>query len=235
MNSMETQIQSTCKSAYIHVHIRTQCTGTHHSSAERASLAASSTEDKVLQSMRGIVEAIVRTNFYQNIGSDIKNYLSFKFDSSKVPDLPLPVPYAEIFVYSNDFEGIHLRGGKVARGGLRWSDRGEDYRTEVLGLMKAQMTKNAVIVPVGSKGSFYIHITQREMSQEEYMQKVVACYQDFLRGLLDVTDKGTKTALLNKLKEELKHGGTNVIISPTNPDKICITARESGLHFIVAR
>jgi len=149
---------------------------------------SSSTEDKVLQSMRGIVEAIVRTNFYQNIGSDIKNYLSFKFDSSKVPDLPLPVPYAEIFVYSNDFEGIHLRGGKVARGGLRWSDRGEDYRTEVLGLMKAQMTKNAVIVPVGSKGSFYIHITQGEMSQEEYMQKVVACYQDFLRGLLDVTD-----------------------------------------------
>ena len=148
----------------------------------------SSTEDKVLQNMRLIIEAIVRTNFYQNGGDGTRNYLSFKFKSNKVPDLPLPIPYAEIFVYSNEFEGIHLRGGKVARGGLRWSDRGEDYRTEVLGLMKSQMTKNTVIVPVGSKGTFYINFTQGEMSREEYMQKVVSCYKDFLRGLLDITD-----------------------------------------------
>ena len=149
----------------------------------------SSTEDKVLHNMRLIIEAIVRTNFYQkNKDGGIKNYLSFKFDSSKVPDLPLPVPYAEIFVYSNEFEGIHLRGGKVARGGLRWSDRGEDYRTEVLGLLKAQMTKNAVIVPVGSKGTFYLNFLQNDMSRDSYMQKAVACYQDFLRGLLDLTD-----------------------------------------------
>ena len=149
---------------------------------------SSSIEDKVLQNMRGMVDAILRTNFYQNSELDLKNYLSFKFDSSKVPELPLPIPYAEIFVYSNDFEGIHLRGGKVARGGLRWSDRGEDYRTEVLGLMKAQMTKNSVIVPVGSKGGVYLHFDQGEMNQEDYMKKVVACYQDFLRGLLDITD-----------------------------------------------
>jgi len=149
----------------------------------------SRTEDMVLCNMRLIVEAIVRTNFYQkDKNGGIKNYLSFKFDSSKVPDLPLPVPYAEIFVYSNEFEGVHLRGGKVARGGLRWSDRGEDYRTEVLGLLKAQMTKNTVIVPVGSKGTFYLNFSQGDMSRDVYMQKVVACYQDFLRGLLDLTD-----------------------------------------------
>lgn len=149
---------------------------------------SSSTEDKVLQNMRGVVGAILRTNFYQKKNNKIKNYLSFKFDSSKVPDLPLPHPYAEIFVYSNDFEGVHLRGGKVARGGLRWSDRGEDYRTEVLGLMKSQMTKNTVIVPVGSKGCFYINLVQGGQSREEYMKKVVNCYQNFLRGLLDLTD-----------------------------------------------
>lgn len=149
---------------------------------------SSSNEDKVLRNMWLTIEAIVRTNFFQKGSNDIKNYLSFKFKSSKVPDLPLPLPYAEIFVYSNDFEGIHLRGGKVARGGLRWSDRGEDYRTEVLGLMKSQMTKNTVIVPVGSKGTFYLNFTQGEMSRDEYMQKAIACYQNFLRGLLDITD-----------------------------------------------
>lgn len=152
-------------------------------------LVDSSSEDKVLTNMRLIILAIVRTNFYQKTrAGNIKNYISFKFDSSKVPDLPLPIPYAEIFVYSNDFEGVHLRGGKVARGGLRWSDRGEDYRTEVLGLLKAQMTKNTVIVPVGSKGTFYVNFEQGTMSRDEYMLKVISCYKDFLRGLLDLTD-----------------------------------------------
>lgn len=150
---------------------------------------SASTEDKVLHSMVLLVEAMVRTNFYQkNANSDVKHYLSFKFDSSKVPDLPLPTPFAEIFVYSSCFEAIHLRGGKVARGGLRWSDRGEDYRTEALGLMKAQMTKNSVIVPVGSKGAFYVNFVQDEIGQEVYIQRVISCYQDFLRGLLDITD-----------------------------------------------
>jgi glutamate dehydrogenase len=149
---------------------------------------SSSTEDKVLQNMFGTVDAILRTNFYQLTDGKVKNYFSFKFDSAKVPDLPLPRPYAEIFVYANDFEGVHLRGGKVARGGLRWSDRGEDYRTEVLGLMKSQMTKNTVIVPVGSKGCFYLNFAQDELSQDEYMQQVIGCYQNFLRGLLDLTD-----------------------------------------------
>jgi glutamate dehydrogenase len=149
----------------------------------------SSAEDKVLRAMHAIVEAISRTNFYQrDYENNIKKYISFKFDSKKVPNLPMPVPYAEIFVYSKEFEGLHLRGGKVARGGLRWSDRGEDYRTEALGLMKAQMTKNPVIVPVGSKGAFFVKIDSHNLPKTEYREKVVECYKNFLRGLLDITD-----------------------------------------------
>ncbi|BFD45696.1 MAG: NAD-glutamate dehydrogenase [Rickettsia endosymbiont of Sergentomyia squamirostris] len=159
----------------------------------------SSSEDKVLRQMFDIIEAIVRTNCYQPSSNDLKNsankhstvsknYFSFKFDSQKVPHLPLPVPFTEIFVYDNDFEAIHLRGGVVARGGIRWSDRGEDYRVEVLGLMKAQMTKNSVIVPVGSKGGFFINFTDDNMTRQDYMDKVVQCYKNFLRGLLDITD-----------------------------------------------
>jgi len=152
----------------------------------------SSSEDKVLRTMFEVIEAIVRTNYYQLSKADnkeiYKNYISFKFDSHKVVGLPLPVPYAEIFVYANEFEAIHLRGGKVARGGIRWSDRGEDYRTEVLGLMKAQMTKNSVIVPVGSKGGFFLNFTAENLLHTEYMEKVVESYKNFLRGLLDITD-----------------------------------------------
>ncbi|MFU7502623.1 MAG: NAD-glutamate dehydrogenase [Candidatus Tisiphia sp.] len=159
----------------------------------------SSSEDKVLRQMFDIIEAIVRTNCYQPSSNDLKNsankhstvsknYFSFKFDSQKVPHLPLPVPFAEIFVYDNDFEAIHLRGGVIARGGIRWSDRGEDYRVEVLGLMKAQMTKNSVIVPVGSKGGFFVNFIDDNMTRQEYMARVVQCYKNFLRGLLDITD-----------------------------------------------
>lgn len=169
----------------------------------------SSSEDKVLQSMRLIIEAITRTNFYQLGNNDIKGYLSFKFDSSKVPNIPLPIPYAEIFVYSSEFEGVHLRGGKVARGGLRWSDRGEDYRTEVLALMKSQMTKNTVIVPVGSKGTFYLTFEKGQMSYEDYMAKVVECYKDFLRGLLDVTD--------NLIDSKIIHPHNTVVYDEENP------------------
>jgi len=148
----------------------------------------SSAEDKVLRQMLHLINAIVRTNFYQLENGLPKSYISFKFNSKLVPDLPRPVPYAEIYVFSNDFEGIHLRGGKVARGGLRWSDRGEDYRTEVLGLMKAQMTKNAVIVPVGSKGGFFPLFNSDNLTRPEYMAKIIDCYKNFLRGLLDITD-----------------------------------------------
>jgi glutamate dehydrogenase len=114
--------------------------------------------------------------------------LSFKLDSHKVPELPLPKPFKEIFVYGTRVEGIHLRGGKVARGGLRWSDRHEDFRTEVLGLMKAQMVKNSVIVPVGSKGGFVVKHPPADGGREAVMQEGIACYKLYLRGLLDITD-----------------------------------------------
>src|SRR5206468_10212493 len=110
-------------------------------------------EDRVLRQYLALIMATLRTNFWTD---HAKDFVSFKFDPAKVPGLPDPKPMFEIFVYSTRFEGVHLRGGKVARGGLRWSDRLEDFRTEVLGLFKAQMVKNTVIVPVGSKGGFVL-------------------------------------------------------------------------------
>ena len=115
-------------------------------------------------------------------------YFSFKFDSSKVPDLPKPRPYREIFVYSARVEGVHLRFGPVARGGLRWSDRREDFRTEVLGLVKAQMVKNTVIVPVGSKGGFFVKRPPASGERDAVLAEGIACYRMFINGLLDITD-----------------------------------------------
>src|SRR4029453_18380479 len=113
---------------------------------------ANLSEDRVLRQYLALIQATLRTNYWvRDAAGARKTYLSFKFDPSKVRGLPEPKPMFEIFVYSPRFEGVHLRGGRVARGGLRWSDRSEDFRTEVLGLVKAQMVKNVVIVPVGSK------------------------------------------------------------------------------------
>ncbi len=146
-------------------------------------------DDAVIKKFFSVITATLRTNCYQvSKEGGFKGYVSFKFDCKQVLDLPLPLPYAEIFVYSAGMEGIHLRGGRVARGGLRWSDRHEDFRTEVLGLMKAQMTKNAVIVPVGSKGGFVVKKSTVGLSRDEILKDGVAAYQTFLRGLLDVTD-----------------------------------------------
>src|SRR6185437_7804412 len=114
--------------------------------------------------------------------------LSFKLDPEQVPLLPLPRPKFEIFVYAPRVEGVHLRGGRVARGGLRWSDRREDFRTEVLGLMKAQMVKNALIVPVGSKGGFVVKRPPKEGGSDAVREEGIACYRTFLSGLLDLTD-----------------------------------------------
>ena len=123
-------------------------------------------------------------------------YVSFKFDPSQVPGLPEPKPMFEIWVYSPRVEGVHLRGGRVARGGLRWSDRREDFRTEVLGLMKAQMVKNMVIVPVGSKGGFVVKNPPPASGTRGVAREGVACYQTFLRGLLDVTDNRTPDGIV---------------------------------------
>ncbi|WP_287497005.1 NAD-glutamate dehydrogenase [Pandoraea sp. CB10b_02] len=147
-------------------------------------------EDRILRQFLGVLEATLRTNYFQpdKGGLTQKPYLSFKFDPSKVPGLPEPKPMFEIWVYSPRVEGVHLRGGRVARGGLRWSDRREDFRTEVLGLVKAQMVKNTVIVPVGSKGGFVVKQPPSQADRDAYLAEGVACYQTFLRGLLDLTD-----------------------------------------------
>jgi len=145
--------------------------------------------DRVLRAFLSVVHASLRTNFYQSAsdGSQ-KPYISIKLDPSKIPELPYPRPMFEIWVYSPDVEGVHLRGGRVARGGLRWSDRREDFRTEVLGLMKAQMVKNAVIVPVGAKGGFVVKKPVDAANRDAWMAQGIACYKTFLSGLLDITD-----------------------------------------------
>lgn len=156
-----------------------------------------SSEEKVLSSIYSLIKATKRTNFYQTKeDGNAKDYLSFKISSSELDFLPLPKPYMEIFVYSIKFRGIHLRGGKVARGGIRWSDRSEDMRTEILGLMKAQMTKNAVIVPLGSKGGFVLKQVTPEQGIETYMKEGVECYRKFLSGLLDITDNIIENAVV---------------------------------------
>src|SRR2546428_9408443 len=126
---------------------------------------------------------MLRTNFYQQ-GADgsPKSYLAFKLDPAKIPDLPLPRPKFEIFVYSPRVEGVHLRMGYVARGGLRWSDRREDFRTEILGLMQAQNVKNTLIVPVGAKGGFVAKRLLPSGTRDEIQAEVVSCYQPFITG-----------------------------------------------------
>ncbi|MEU0151849.1 NAD-glutamate dehydrogenase [Micromonospora fulviviridis] len=144
---------------------------------------ASLDQDRILRSYLTLIQATLRTSFYQKpVGGRPKPYVAFKLDPQAIPELPAPRPKFEIFVYSPRFEGVHLRFGPVARGGLRWSDRREDFRTEVLGLVKAQMVKNAVIVPVGAKGGFVLK--QKPGDRDE----AVACYKEFVGALLDVTD-----------------------------------------------
>jgi glutamate dehydrogenase len=146
-------------------------------------------EDRILRAYWKVIQATLRTNFYQpDALGNPKPYVSFKLDPHKVPDLPLPRPKFEIFVYSPRVEGVHLRMGDVARGGLRWSDRREDFRTEVLGLMKAQNVKNTVIVPVGAKGGFVPKRLNPGGTREEVQAEGISSYQTFIRGLLDVTD-----------------------------------------------
>jgi glutamate dehydrogenase len=157
--------------------------------AEAIDQVANLDEDRILRSFLGMVEATLRTNYYQvGEGGQPKAYLSFKLDPSQVPSLPKPRPMFEVFVYSTRTEAVHLRGGPVARGGIRWSDRREDFRTEILGLMKAQMVKNAVIVPVGAKGGFVVKRPPVEGGREALQEEVMACYSTMMRGLLDITD-----------------------------------------------
>ncbi|MEV6398335.1 NAD-glutamate dehydrogenase [Streptomyces sp. NPDC051907] len=162
---------------------------------------ASLDEDRILRSFLTVIKATLRTNFFQS--ADAANpkkgekaasggrhsYVSMKFDPQAIPDLPAPRPAFEIWVYSPRVEGVHLRFGKVARGGLRWSDRREDFRTEILGLVKAQMVKNTVIVPVGAKGGFVAkQLPDPSVDRDAWLAEGIACYKTFISALLDITD-----------------------------------------------
>lgn len=146
-------------------------------------------DDRIIRRYLDLINATLRTNFYQqdNEGNS-KHYVSFKLLPERIPEMPLPMPKFEIFVYSPRVEGVHLRGGKVARGGLRWSDRMEDFRTEVLGLVKAQQVKNTVIVPVGAKGGFVCKRMPKDADRATVQAEGQACYRIFIRSLLDITD-----------------------------------------------
>jgi glutamate dehydrogenase len=161
-------------------------------------------DDRILRLFLGAILATLRTNYYQkDADGGHKSHVSFKFDPAQL-ELPLPKPMFEIWVYSPRVEGVHLRMGKVARGGLRWSDRREDFRTEILGLVKAQNVKNTVIVPVGAKGGFYVKRPPLGGDREAVMKEGIACYQTFLRGLLDVTDNLSGTKVIPP-KEVVRH------------------------------
>ncbi len=150
---------------------------------------ASLDEDRILRQFYASVLASTRSNAWQSTATGAhKPYLSFKFDPRALPGVPEPKPMFEIWVYSPRVEGVHLRNGKVARGGLRWSDRREDFRTEILGLVKAQQVKNTVIVPVGSKGGFVLKNAPPASDRDAFMAEGIACYKLFLSGLLDLTD-----------------------------------------------
>jgi glutamate dehydrogenase len=163
-------------------------------------------EDRILRSFMAMIKATLRTSFYQTRDGKPREYMAFKLDPAKVPELPKPRPYREIFVYGPRVEGVHLRFGPVARGGLRWSDRREDFRTEVLGLVKAQMVKNTVIVPVGAKGGFFVKHPPAAPDRDLQLAEGVACYRLFINGLLDITDNLVDGAVVHP-KDVIRHDG----------------------------
>ena len=164
-------------------------------------------DDRILRLMRAVVGATLRTNAFAPAAAEA---LAFKIDSKQVPGLPAPVPYREIWVYSPRVEGIHLRGGPIARGGLRWSDRRDDFRTEILGLMKAQLVKNAVIVPTGAKGGFYAkHLPDPTLDRDAWLAEGTESYRIFIRSLLSVTD--------NIVEDEVVHPADIVIHDGEDP------------------
>ena len=156
-------------------------------------------EDRVLRKYVELIMATLRSNYFQQSAGENKPYISFKFDHEKITEIPLPRLNYEVFVYSPRVEGVHLRGGKVARGGLRWSDRNEDFRTEILGLVKAQQVKNAVIVPVGAKGGFVAKKVNPTMDRESFISEGISCYKIFISALLDITDNLYKGEVLPPL------------------------------------
>ncbi|PQA86518.1 NAD-glutamate dehydrogenase [Hyphococcus luteus] len=180
---------------------------------------ASLDQDRIISRFLNLFCAITRTNYYQREkDGSVKTYISFKIDSSKLAELPEPKPYREIFVSGPRVDGVHLRFGPVARGGLRWSDRREDFRTEVLGLVKAQRVKNAVIVPTGSKGGFYPKQLPASGDRTAVYEEGREAYKIFIRGLLDLTD--------NIVKGEPKTPAK--IVRWDDPDAYLVVAADKG-------
>ncbi len=176
-------------------------------------------EDRILRAFADLIRATLRTNAFQtDANGQWHAHISFKLDSAQVPDLPKPRPFREVFVYSPRVEGVHLRGGKVARGGLRWSDRREDFRTEILGLMKAQSVKNTMIVPVGAKGGFVPKQLPSGGDRNAIQQEGIACYRLFIRGLLDITD--------NLVQGEVAH--PHAVVRHDDPDPYLVVAADKG-------
>jgi len=175
-------------------------------------------EDKILRTLFNLIDSTIRTNFFVRYDQD-DYFISLKISSLGVIDMPAPRPLYEVYVHSAQMEGVHLRGGKVARGGVRWSDRPDDFRTEVLGLVKAQMTKNAVIVPEGSKGGFVTKRTSDDRDQQG--QIVKEAYQTFMRGLLDITD--------NRVGEEIVRP-SGVIAHDDNDPYLVVAADKGTAH-----
>lgn len=176
-------------------------------------------EDGVLRAFLELIDATLRCNFFQTDEEGRrKDYLSFKINPGAIEAMPLPKPRFEIFVYSRQMEGVHLRGGKVARGGLRWSDRREDYRTEILGLVKAQQVKNSVIVPVGAKGGFIVKDQLPGDDRDEIQAKGVSCYKTFISGLLDLTD--------NIVEGKVKHPES--VVRRDEDDTYLVVAADKG-------
>ena len=161
---------------------------------EALAQVASIEDDRILRRLGSVIQAILRTNAFATAGREA---LAFKLDSAAVPLLPKPLPWREIWVYSPRVEGIHLRGGPIARGGLRWSDRRDDFRTEVLGLMKAQVVKNAVIVPTGAKGGFYPKQLPPAANRDAWLAEGTESYRIFIRALLSVTDNFVEGAVVH--------------------------------------
>ena len=172
---------------------------------ERLAAITAIEEDRIVRRYLNLIQAALRTNYFQRAKDGTpKTYLSIKFNSRAIDYIPLPKPLVEIFVYSPRVEAVHLRGGKVARGGIRWSDRRDDFRNEILGLMKAQMVKNTVIVPLGSKGGFIVK--QPPAEADKFHAEGVACYRTMMCGLLDLTDNRVGNKIVSP-ERVVRHDG----------------------------
>ena len=197
---------------------KSQINGIEQEIEEALNSVSSLEQDQILRRLQSLIGALLRTSFH--LESPYSSF-SFKFDCGKIPDLPQPRPLYEIWVYSARMEGIHLRFGKVARGGIRWSERPEDFRTEILGLVKAQKVKNSVIVPTGSKGGFVVR--GQASTPAELKSQIVVGYKTLIFGMLQVTDN-----------YHTSREGENIVAHPPNlvvwdgPDPYLVVAADKG-------